>query len=58
MDNKTFIETLGKRINAGKDETSEMVSSLCKVLADAALEGIPSLFRDSGVLSQENGWSA
>lgn len=39
MDNKTFIETLGKRINAGKDEASEMVSSLCKVLADAALEG-------------------
>lgn len=39
MDNKTFIETLGKRINAGKEETSEMLASLCKVIADAALDG-------------------
>lgn len=39
MDNKTFIETLSKRVNAGKEETSEMLASLCKVIADVALEG-------------------
>lgn len=39
MDNKTFIETLSKRVNAGKEETSEMLASLCKVIAHAALEG-------------------
>ncbi len=39
MDNKTFIETLGKRINAGKEETLEMLASLCTVIADAALDG-------------------
>ncbi len=39
MDHKTFIDTLSRRINAGKDETSEMVSSLCQVLTDAALDG-------------------
>ncbi|MDE7419519.1 MAG: HU family DNA-binding protein [Muribaculaceae bacterium] len=39
MDNKTFIDTLSQRINAGKEETSEMVESLCQVLTDASLEG-------------------
>lgn len=39
MDNKTFIETLSRRINAGKEETSEMLASFCKVLADTVLEG-------------------
>lgn len=39
MDHKTFIETLSQRVNAGKDETSEMIASLCQVLADTALAG-------------------
>ncbi|MDE6649054.1 MAG: HU family DNA-binding protein [Muribaculaceae bacterium] len=39
MDHKTFIETLSQRVNAGKDETSEMVASLCEVLTDTALDG-------------------
>lgn len=39
MDHKTFIETLSKRVNGSKDETSEMVASLCDVLTEAALEG-------------------
>lgn len=39
MDYKTFIETLSKRINAGKEETSDMVASLCGVISDCALEG-------------------
>lgn len=39
MDYKTFLETLSQRVNAGKDETSDMVASLCDVLIDAALEG-------------------
>lgn len=38
MDNKTFLETLSKRINAGKDETSEMIEAFCHVLTDSALE--------------------
>lgn len=39
MDYKTFIDTLSRRVNAGKDETYEMVESLCEVIADTALEG-------------------
>ncbi|MDE7410196.1 MAG: HU family DNA-binding protein [Muribaculaceae bacterium] len=39
MDHKTFLETLSQRVNAGKEETSEMISALCQVLTDAALEG-------------------
>lgn len=39
MDYKTFIETLSQRVNAGKDETYEMVESLCEVIADTALAG-------------------
>lgn len=39
MDNKTFLEILSQRINAGREETSDMVSSLCQVLADTALAG-------------------
>lgn len=39
MDNKTFLETLSQRINARKEETSEMIGSLCQVLTEAALDG-------------------
>lgn len=39
MDYKTFLDTLCKRVNAGKDETSEMVASLCDVLVETALDG-------------------
>lgn len=39
MDNRTFIELLSQRVNAGKEETSDMVASLCQVLADATLAG-------------------
>lgn len=39
MDYKTFIDTLGKRINADKEETAEMVASLSEVITDCALEG-------------------
>lgn len=39
MDYKTFLETLSQRINAGKEETSEMIESLCQVLIDSALDG-------------------
>ncbi|MDE5793604.1 MAG: HU family DNA-binding protein [Muribaculaceae bacterium] len=39
MDHKTFIEILSKKINAGKDETSDMIGALCHVLTEAALEG-------------------
>lgn len=39
MDNKTFLETLSQRINAGKDETSEMIGVFCQVLSESALDG-------------------
>ncbi|MDE5840750.1 MAG: HU family DNA-binding protein [Muribaculaceae bacterium] len=39
MDHKTFIETLSQRVNAGKDETTEMVASFCEVLTDTSLDG-------------------
>lgn len=39
MDHKTFIEILSQRVNAGKDETSEMVASLCQVLTQTSLNG-------------------
>lgn len=39
MDYKTFLDTLSQRVNAGKEETSEMVTALCQVLTEAALEG-------------------
>lgn len=39
MDYKTFIDTLSQRVNAGKEETSEMVASLCQVIGDTALAG-------------------
>ncbi len=39
MEHKTFIETLSQRLGAGKEETSEMVESLCDVLAEAVLNG-------------------
>ncbi len=39
MDYKTFLDTLSQRINAGKDETAEMIGALCQVLTDAALDG-------------------
>lgn len=39
MDYKSFLETLCQRVNAGKEETSEMMASLCQVITDAALEG-------------------
>ncbi len=39
MDHKTFLDSLSQRVNAGKEETSEMVASLCQVLTEAALEG-------------------
>ncbi len=39
MDHKTFLETLSQRINAGKDETGEMIGAFCQVLTDTALDG-------------------
>ena len=39
MDYKTFLDTLSQRVNAGKDETSEMVTAFCQVLTEAALDG-------------------
>ncbi len=39
MDYKTFLDTLSQRINAGKEETSEMVEALCQVVTDTALDG-------------------
>lgn len=39
MDNKTFLDMLSQRVNAGKEETSEMIASLCQVLTEAALDG-------------------
>ncbi len=39
MDYKTFLETLSQRINASKEETSDMIGSLCQAITDAALEG-------------------
>ncbi len=39
MDQKTFLETLSQRINAGKEETSEMVEALCQAITEAALDG-------------------
>lgn len=39
MDYKSFLDALHKRINAGKDETSEMISALNKVIAEVALDG-------------------
>lgn len=39
MDYKTFIDILGKRINADKEETAEMVSALSLVITDCVLEG-------------------
>ena len=39
MDHKTFIEILSQKINAGKDETSEMIGAFCQVLTDTLLEG-------------------
>lgn len=39
MDYKTFLETLSQRLNAGREETSEMVASLCQVLTETALDG-------------------
>lgn len=39
MDHKTFLESLSQRVNAGKEETSEMIASLCQVLTEAALDG-------------------
>ena len=39
MDYKTFLDTLSQRINAEKEDTSEMIASLCQVLTEAALEG-------------------
>lgn len=39
MDYKTFLETLSQRLNAGKEEISEMISSLSQVMTDTALDG-------------------
>ncbi len=39
MDNKTFIDALSKRINANRQETSEMLSAFCEVLTDCILAG-------------------
>lgn len=39
MDNKTFIDTLGKRINADRQETSEMLGAFCEVITECALDG-------------------
>lgn len=39
MDYKTFIDTLGKRVNASKEETAEMVASLSDVITACALDG-------------------
>lgn len=39
MDHKTFLDTLSQRVNAGKEETAEMLSSLCQVLSETALDG-------------------
>ena len=39
MDYKTFLDTLSQRVNAGKEETSEMVAALCHVMTEAALAG-------------------
>lgn len=39
MDYKTLIEILSKRLNAGKEETAEMVASMSQVFTDCALEG-------------------
>lgn len=39
MDNKTFLDSLSQRINAGKEECAEMISALCQVMVDATLDG-------------------
>lgn len=39
MDYKTLIDNLSKRLNAGKEETAEMVASMTRVITDCALEG-------------------
>lgn len=39
MDHKTLIDILSHRVNAGKEETSEMTEALCQVLTEVALEG-------------------
>lgn len=39
MDQKTFLETLSRRVNAEKEETSEMIGALCRVLTEATLNG-------------------
>lgn len=39
MDYKTLIDKLSKRINASKEETSEMVESLSAVMTACALDG-------------------
>lgn len=39
MDYKTLIDTLSKRVNAGKEETMEMMASLSDVITECALEG-------------------
>lgn len=39
MEHKTFLDILSRRVNAGKEETGEMIASLCQVLSDTALEG-------------------
>lgn len=39
MDYKTFLDNLCQRVNAGKEETAEMVASLCQLLTETALEG-------------------
>lgn len=39
MDYKTFLDNLYKRVNAGKEETAEMIAALNDVIADVALNG-------------------
>ncbi|MDE6019199.1 MAG: HU family DNA-binding protein [Muribaculaceae bacterium] len=39
MDNKTFLDLLSQRLNAGKEDTAEMIEALCHVVTETALEG-------------------
>ena len=39
MDHKTFLEILAQRVNAGKEETSDMIEALCQVVTDVTLDG-------------------
>lgn len=58
MDYKTFLETLSRRANAGKEETAEMIESLCQVIAETALAGDSVTFPGFGTFEprKKNEW--